>query len=282
MLTECLPEKLSFNIRDKNEIYNNYKEYCLKFNFHGLKDVGGLSLMKRQDTKYIININKLEDIFNIIKDDYTILKVNGESFIKYENTYYDTKQMKLYNLHHNNCFSRLKIRVRQYQNSLVKYLEIKIKSNKNITVKERIEIPMNGSINDRESNIFLESMLGKGLTRELNKKLIISYYRISLMSKKYNERVSIDFNLSAKNICEKTIFHLVNHVVIEIKQERNNRNSLLSQTMKSLKCRPLSFSKYCISCALLYSNIIKTNRFKNIISKLNPYLIFITGNMNDA
>ena len=52
-----------------------------------------------------------------------------------------------------------------------------------------------------------------------------------------------------------------NIVIIEIKQEKLNRNSVFYNLMKENGVRPSSMSKYCIGTSLLNQNL-KANRFK--------------------
>ena len=76
----------------------------------------------------------------------------------------------------------------------------------------------------------------------------------------------IDLNLSYKINNTKKFYKKL--VVIEVKQERFNRNSKIVKVLKSIRQNPYSISKYCIGMISLYNNI-KYNLFKTKLIKIN-------------
>jgi hypothetical protein len=59
-----------------------------------------------------------------------------------------------------------------------------------------------------------------------------------------------------------------NLVIIEVKQQRFNRKSLIVQTLKKYKYNPFSISKYCVGIVHLYQDL-KYNLFKSKVLKIN-------------
>ena len=57
-------------------------------------------------------------------------------------------------------------------------------------------------------------------------------------------------------------------MVVEVKQERFNRNSKIVKILKSIQQHPYSISKYCIGMISLY-NDLKYNVFKKKLIKIN-------------
>ena len=87
-----------------------------------------------------------------------------------------------------------------------------------------------------------------------------------MVNLKSKERVTLDLNLSYKiNGIEKRYDNLV---VVEVKQERFNRNSQIVKALKSIRKNPYSISKYCIGMVNLYTDI-KYNIFKKKLIKIN-------------
>ncbi|MBN4049756.1 VTC domain-containing protein, partial [Bacteroidales bacterium AH-315-N07] len=154
---------------------------------------------------------------------------------------------------------------RKYVESDKLYLEVKFKSNKGRTVKERISRTnikpdfkgRSGKLIEKITNI------DPSLLKE---KLLVCYSRITLVSNDLKERVTIDTNLTFKTEnSEKLIQDLV---IGEVKQDKLSLNSEFVQLMRTAKIQPMRISKYCIGAALMY-NKLKQNRFKPKLLMLN-------------
>jgi hypothetical protein len=99
-----------------------------------LKEMEGVKLMNRTDTKFIFNISHYETIMNEIRQHYRVLEVEGQRISRYETLYYDTQKYDLYGEHHKGKLNRYKIRHRTYVESKIGFLEVKFKNNKGITI----------------------------------------------------------------------------------------------------------------------------------------------------
>jgi hypothetical protein len=229
-----------------------------------LEEMNDVALMKRTDTKFIVNINQLVEVLEQLKEDYKILEINKNRIMSYASLYFDTADNKFYNDHHNGKKNRIKIRVRKYLESNLCFLEVKQKNGKGETNKSRIPIE------DFETNLsnLSKDFINKVVLKKYNLHPILwnNFNRITLVNSKSKERVTIDLNLSYQiNNTKKSYKKLV---VIEVKQERFNRNSKVVQVLKSIRQNPYSISKYCIGMISLYNNI-KYNLFKTKLIKIN-------------
>ena len=92
-----------------------------------------VSLMKRVDTKFIIHIEQLPQLLDIVYNDYRVLEINQNRVMTYKSNYFDTPNSNLYLLHHNGKSSRVKVRIRNYVESNLFFLEVKQKSNRGNT-----------------------------------------------------------------------------------------------------------------------------------------------------
>lgn len=236
------------------------------FNFKSisLEEMNTVSLMKRTDTKYIINVSSLAPILNELQKKYQVLEIDTRSIMNYSSVYFDTPEFKFYFDHHNGRVHRTKIRQRKYVDSKLTFLEIKQKNGKGETNKSRIEIP------DFELDLSTKSMefISKvtGQVFDLQPSLWNRFKRITLVNLKDNERATIDINLTySMNDKEKSYENIV---VVEVKQHRFDRKSMLVKTLKKYKYNPYSISKYCIGMVHLYKNL-KYNLFKKKILKIN-------------
>ena len=122
-----------------------------------LDELDKVKLLDRKDTKFVFNLNQLPSILEKIKPYYRILEINNSPIFNYDNTYFDTHDFLFYNQHHNEHRKRFKVRFRKYSNNNKSYFEIKIKNNKNRTIKKRLLVnEMNGCLVSRRKKWFLK------------------------------------------------------------------------------------------------------------------------------
>ena len=110
-----------------------------------------VKLMNRIDTKYTVPMSILPSILEAAKEDYFAQEIDGKRIATYDTMYYDTEDMDMYIRHHDRQLVRQKIRVRQYVDSNLTFLEIKRKNNKGRTKKKRIAVPGFANVAFRDS-----------------------------------------------------------------------------------------------------------------------------------
>jgi hypothetical protein len=216
----------------------------------------GVQLLNRTDTKYLLTDEDFLRYLAEVSADYRALEIEGIRRAKYKTLYFDTPENLFYLQHHREKPTRIKVRKRQYVDSNLSFLEVKIKS-KERTDKQRIVIDnMNENLSEIERNFvgqFFES------PERLMPKLWNSFERITLVSKSVPERLTIDRNISFTS--ENNHQELKNLVVAEVKQEASSRNSTFVLALKREHVRNMGFSKYCMGSAVLNKGL-KNNMFK--------------------
>ncbi len=80
-----------------------------------LEDIKSVSLQKRTDTKYLLNLSQLTALLSILKSNYSIVEIDSLKNLPYKTLYYDTPDLDLYRIHHNGKLNRYKFRTREYQ-----------------------------------------------------------------------------------------------------------------------------------------------------------------------
>jgi hypothetical protein len=110
------------------------------------------------------------------------LGISGDHTFTYENTYFDTDYFLFYHQHHNEKRKRFKVRFRKYSSTDESFFEIKIKNNKNRTIKKRFLVDEgNGMLGEKEKHLVSEII---GLPPEqLTPKLNVQFSRITYPSK---------------------------------------------------------------------------------------------------
>ena len=233
-----------------------------------MEDLDKVQLLNRKDTKFVFSQNKLLQLLDRLKSYYRILEIEGKRSFVYDNTYFDTDEFLFYTQHHNECRKRFKVRYRKYCETNEQYFEIKVKDNKNRTIKNRIRsVNRNGDFIEEEKRLISENT---GLSpQHLIPKLDIQFSRITLADNNFNERLTIDTNLSVKNGIRSKIFDQL--AVSEIKQKKYDPKSDFIQILRNLRIQEMRFSKYCMGMLHVHKNI-KHNRFKPKLLRINKIL----------
>ena len=196
------------------------------FDSISLNQLGNAKLMDRTDTKFIFHYNELPSILNDLKLHYKCLEIEGVINSTYETLYFDTINNLQYIQHHNGKANRYKIRFRNYIESKIGYLEIKLKSNKDRTIKTRIKSKLEDSLTETQK-IFIES--NSNLNPELLiPKVWINYKRICLVSKTSNERLTLDTNLEIINGSKNILLDKL--VIAEVKREEASGLEVLASS----------------------------------------------------
>jgi hypothetical protein len=239
------------------------KELVGQFQPISLPEMDGVGLMDRADTKFLLPKNKVVDLLTDVLNDYKVLEVKNDRVMTYNSLYYDTPEKDFYNWHHNGKVNRLKIRIRNYVESNIYFLEVKRKDGKGKTKKKRIVVKGFENQLSENSTDFIQNNT-KGFFK-LDPTLENSFNRITLVSQVMKERVTIDFNLGFRNNTKTKNFERL--AIIEIKQERVRRTSPAFLALKNQQIQPNSISKYCLGMISLYESI-KYNSFKQKLLKI--------------
>lgn len=246
---------------------SSYNEVAILQNFQPitLEEMDAVKLMNRTDTKFVLNRTFFNQILSELATSYRVLEIEKKRTSSYKTLYYDTKEFQLFLDHHNGRGNRFKVRIRNYVESKLFFLEIKNKF-KGRTDKKRRKVEDFQMELNPESIKYINKVVGKDIT--LMPKLWNSFDRITLVNTKEIERLTLDLNLTFEWHDKKRAFEHI--VVAELKQENVNRNSLFYSLMKKNTVRPNSISKYCVGGIALNPEL-KGNNFKDkfiLIDKL--------------
>lgn len=226
------------------------------FNPISLAEMDEVKLMNRTDTKFVFRRDLLVSILKTLANHYQVLSINDGLISTYNSLYFDTPEFDYYLDHHKGKGNRYKVRIRNYTESNLFFLEIKNKY-KGRTDKKRIKLSDFENVFSETSQTFIDSVITT--KPKLEAKLWNSFSRITLVNNKLKERLTLDLNLGF-SWEEKDVNY--NHLVIaELKQENVNRDSLFYALMKGKGILPNSISKYCVGAIGLNPDL-KYNNFK--------------------
>jgi len=228
-----------------------------------LTQMSNVSLMKRVDTKYLLTQDELLKILPLLQKDYKILEINGNRLMSYATLYFDSVLKNCFTDHHNGKSNRFKVRIRNYIESNLSFIEIKRKNNLGITKKDRKEIK---GFEKKFSNDSIDFIREHHIDpKKLEPTLYNNFNRLTLVNKDNPERVTIDLNLSYKIKKAEKKFDKI--VIIEVKQDPKLKQTKINKLLKSHSIMPTNFSKYCIGVTNIF-NDVKKNRFKELNLKL--------------
>jgi len=248
-------------------VVDNIKNILSKFTPTTLGEMDTIKLMDRRDTKYIFTLAELPRFLHQLTDDYRVLDVEGNRISRYESLYFDTPDFEFYHKHQRGKANRYKLRYRKYVESDLVFFELKYKSNKGRTIKNRIR---QEGIDDTISAKASEWLHSKKhiAPRDVEPKFKIFYSRITLVNKNFPERVTLDIDLWYRNHSQSKSFD--NLVIAEVKQDKS-AFSAFKKLMKKYHVRTASLSKYCLGVINLTEDI-KYNNFKPVLINLKKIL----------
>ena len=229
-----------------------------------LREMDDVKLLNRVDTKFVIHRDSLHGYLRAISSQYRVLCIEGQLVHPYETLYFDTPDFHLYQMHHNGVLNRYKLRCRKYVSSGDSFFEIKTKTNKSRTCKQRIPVddiperldePLNQYITEHTPKVFSEYVPA----------LRVYFDRLTLVNKAVGERLTFDMNLRYEyNGIKKEI---PNMVIVEIKQQKCSV-SPFKELMKMEHRHQDYLSKYCMGLTCIHKDL-KMNNFKRKITALN-------------
>lgn len=234
-----------------------------------LEAMNHVKLMRRRDTKYVVSVDRLPVILELIKDDYQVFVLADQRLQPYETVYFDTPALKMYFEHHNGRKNRYKVRMRKYVLSGDSYLEIKFKNNRGETIKKRVASPMNVEELDPDNELFL-SQNSPFSFEQINPTLWNTFNRITLVSKHRPERLTIDLGLEFSEDQGAEREQLNQTCIIEVKRDLDAGASDIIDALRATRVKETGFSKYCMGTVITRRHV-RHNLFKQRLRNLGLY-----------
>jgi hypothetical protein len=229
----------------------------------GLEEFGDGRFGERKDRKFPCHVNDISQVVKGLENDYDLITPAEKAISKIDTHYFDTPSFDFFRAHHRGKSRRLKVRFRKYPDTQTSFLEIKKKSTKGVTFKDRVESPFEKTELNRELGSFLTEN-GVADYEDLHKVLEVKYRRYSFVSKDRAERFSIDFEVEFNHDGQRGTFGDL--AIFEVKQERIQMTPIVKK-LRENQIREKSLSKYCLSLSSLKPEL-KSNRFKPALRNL--------------
>ncbi len=249
------------------EVLNTFEPITLD----GLDEV---KMLNRIDTKYVFHINQFAEILEEVRENYYALEIDNSRMFAYESLYFDTDDYQLYRFHHNGKINRLKVRYRRYSDTGLVFFEVKYKVKGNRTDKKRLkQVDLKHVLTDEELNLVQHEQLDG---KQLSEKMWIYFNRITLASKKMNERLTLDLHVAFDNFKNKKAFPEL--IIAEVKTDKSATGSQIIKSFNKRNFEEVGFSKYSTAVAMMEE--IKSNAFKPNFIKIEK--IIKNGNYGNS
>lgn len=211
------------------------------------------SLQTRVDTKYMVPWDTFADWSGTLADTHRILEIEGTRLFTYDTQYFDTPSLGFFRDHLQGRRQRFKIRTREYVESGIAFLEIKLKGGRGETIKRRIPHRLDQLDSIPESGLeFLDGCLGEmyevDLDQPLQPTVQTVYRRSTFVAMDGTERITCDTDLNFVHDGSRRASMRPSLVLVEIKSPRGRSPS--DRALWRRGVRPGKGSKYCIGVSL--------------------------------
>ena len=232
----------------------------------GLAEVTLLAdLQTRVDRKYLVGADVVDRLAVAVLGGAEVLTIEGRTAFTYESVYFDTPDLQAYRDAAHQRRRRYKVRTRTYVDSGQCVLEVKTRSGRGETVKERTEHDVDArSALDGAARRFAGMVLGADApVEDLVPTLTTRYRRTTVVDRVAPMRMTVDADL----VCESPagVVALDGLVVVETKSA--GRPTPADRWLWAAGHRPVSISKYCVGLAAL-DPALPANRWTRTLARV--------------
>jgi hypothetical protein len=219
--------------------------------------VSEAALLTRVDRKYLLPREAAAAILARADPATRVLEIAGQREFAYDSVYFDTPDHLSYRLTAQRRRRRFKLRTRSYLDTGTAYLELKTKSGRGSTVKDRMGYdPADRARLTTEGRAYLSGLLeGHGhdpvLVERLRPSLVSRYHRATLLLPD-GSRATVDTQLSWGDGGDRAIA-LPHHVILESKSP--GPPSGLDRALWRAGHRPSGISKFGTGTAALHPEL---------------------------
>lgn len=220
-------------------------------------------LLTRFDRKYLLDRSQASYLLGDLDSRTRVLVIDGRSWFHYESVYFDTPDLLSYRQAAQVRRHRFKVRTRSYLDSDLAFLEVKVRGDREITVKDRMSYdPASRDQLTELGRDYTEQTLGRrgldgSVAQGLAPSLATRYQRATLVPPEPEVRVTIDtepaWHLPHGSGREGRELRRPGLVIVETKS--GARLSDVDRRLWSAGHRPVRISKYGTGLAALRSDL---------------------------
>ena len=225
------------------------------------------AMMTRVDRKYLVPLTRLDGVLDDLGASTRVLEIDGQRASEYESVYFDTDDLESYLAAARKRRRRFKVRTRTYVDSEQCYLEVKTRGGRSLTVKERVEHPVDERSSLESDGGYVDFALAEaGIegveSNEMRPSMVTRYRRTTLFVAEGNSRATIDTSLSWSIPGGETI-STPGLVVVETKS--GSTPSPVDRVLWLHGHRPANISKYGTGMAAMRPDL-PSNKWRRVLN----------------
>ena len=227
-------------------------------------------MMARIDNKYVVQSDDLLSLVPDLSEGFDILDIEDQRAFTYDTRYFDDVPKSAYFEHHQGRRRGFKVRVRNYVDAGLCFLEVKVKGARGMTEKYRQAYDLTQLAGlTPDATAFAKDtycrQYDKPFAYDLRPSLDVRYLRITLVARDGGERMTIDTDLQFRSK-DRSFSSGTGVFIVETKS--TNGRGLADRLLRTRGERPTKrCSKYCIGMAAT-RQVIRYNRFLPTLRKL--------------
>ena len=227
-------------------------------------------MMSRIDNKYVVQADQLLGLVPDLCDAFDILDIKTQRAFEYDTRYFDDADRSAYFEHHQGKRRGFKVRVRNYVDAGLCFLEVKVTGQRGMTEKYRMpyDLDQRAALTTDAADFAKGTytrQYDKAFAYDLRPALDIQYQRMTLVAKSGGERMTIDTDLRFQS---KAQSFAAGTGVFIVETKSANGRGLADRLLRAAGERPTRrCSKYCIGMAAT-GQVTRYNRFLPTLRKL--------------
>lgn len=229
------------------------------------------SLLTRLDRKYMLPLVDLPVVLGGLDEDVRVLEIDGERQFGYRSLYFDTPGLDGYLGAARGRRRRFKVRIRTYLDSGERFVEVKTRGPRGVTVKDRIPYDGDPHRLSPGARAYVDAVLaGAGIDiRHLRFEpaLTTTYRRTTLLLPATGSRLTVDTGLAWSLSDGTTALRTPDRTIVETKAGRAGSGA--DRLLWSLRHRPVPVSKYGTGLAALRPEL-PANRWLPVLRRHFP------------
>lgn len=231
-------------------------------------------MLTRLDNKYVVPRAVFDALSDEFAEHFEVLEIDGKRGFGYRTQYFDTPQLTTFQHHLQGRRRRSKVRTRQYIDAGLCFLEVKLKTQRKVTVKERMSYAAEHLTTLTQNALSFIDTSHRALYRcgghgAYFPAIQMQYNRLTLVARAGGERMTIDRGLTFwTSFSSQTISDEM--MIVETKSAFGRGTADI--ILRRAGYHPVgSCSKYCVGLAAL-GLVPRYNRFLPAFKKLLPHL----------
>lgn len=231
-------------------------------------------MLTRLDNKYVVPLAVLEALAPQLDAHFDILEIDGKRSFGYRTQYFDTPTLCSFRHHVQGRRRRSKVRTRHYLDANLCFLEVKLKSQRKVTVKKRLSYEASAlRLLTEDARGFVteahHERYGHGCLQHYTPIMQMQYERMTLVARSGGERLTIDRNLA---FWSDTAAEHISPEMVVIETKSAFGRGIADTILRGAQYHPVgSCSKYCVGLAAL-GLVPRYNKFLPAFRRLLPHL----------